>query len=165
WHHDKAGTVCDLGFFSFAAGKGLTLYEGGALVARDPAMRKALIETSRQVVPFRIDWEILRICQLIGYGLFYNPSGLSFTYGANLRHWLRQGNAVNAAGEHFTHIPVHKVSAFRKRVGTSALARLKEHLEDNVSRGRQRAERLSAIEGVTVLKELPSTSATWPTIM
>jgi dTDP-4-amino-4,6-dideoxygalactose transaminase len=165
WYHDKAGTVCDLGFYSFAAGKGLTLYEGGALIARDPAMRKSLAETSRQLVPRRLDWEMLRICQLIGYGMFYNPKGLFYTYGLNLRHWLREGNPVNAAGEHFTQIPVHKVSSFRKEIGASALTRLKEHLENNVERGRKRAERLGEIEGLTVMKELPSTQATWPTIM
>jgi dTDP-4-amino-4,6-dideoxygalactose transaminase len=165
WYQDNVGTVCDLGFYSFAAGKGLTLYEGGALVARDPGMRKSLIETSREIVPQRIDWELMRICQLIGYGLFYNPRGLSFTYGANLRHWLRQGDPVNAAGEHFTQIPVHKVSSFRKSVGASALTRLKTHLEDNVDRGRRRTNRLSEIEGLAVLRELPNTSATWPTIM
>jgi len=41
----------DAGFFSFAAGKGLSLYEGGLWVARDKAMREALAQASAAVIP------------------------------------------------------------------------------------------------------------------
>jgi dTDP-4-amino-4,6-dideoxygalactose transaminase len=165
WHGRPVGTVCDLGFYSFAAGKGLTLYEGGALVTGNPDLRQELSATSRQLVPFRIEWEMLRAVQLLGYGLFYNPTGLAFTYGANMRHWLKRGDPVSAAGEHFDNIPVHKVSRWRKQIGASALTRFKDHLKDNIERGRRRAGKLSEIDGLTVLAEAPSTSGTWPAIM
>lgn len=165
WHGRPVGTIGDLGFFSFAAGKGLTLYEGGALVARDPVLREKLARTSRDLVPLRIDWELLRMAQLLGYTFFYNPLGLYFTYGANMRHWLKKGDPVNAAGEHFTQIPIHKVSAWRKRAGATALLRLAGHLEDGADRGRRRARQLSQIEGLSVFAERPSTSGTWPAIM
>jgi hypothetical protein len=42
---DSVGLRGDAGFFSLAAGKGLSLYEGGLLLARDPALRTALADT------------------------------------------------------------------------------------------------------------------------
>ena len=159
------GTIGDIGFFSFASGKGLTLYEGGAMVARDPAVQEALRSTARDLISWRLDWELLRLAQLAGYCMFYNPLGLTLTYGFNLRHWLKRGDPVNAASENFTQIPLHKVSAWRKRIGASALARLPAQLKSNVERGRRRAEQLSHVSGLKVLSESPATCGTWPAIM
>src|SRR5438132_1456732 len=52
------GTIGDVGFYSLAAGKGLTLYEGGVLVARDAGLRRQLRETSERIVPRRLGWEL-----------------------------------------------------------------------------------------------------------
>jgi perosamine synthetase len=159
------GTIGDIGFYSFAAGKGLTLYEGGALVARDPQIQEALKAKSRQFVPLSIQWELLRMAQLLGYGALYNPVGLTATYGYNLRRYLKTGDMVNATGEHFTQIPIHKISPWRKQVGANALPRLPQHLADAGQRGRRRAAQLNQIDGVRVLAELPDTRGTWPALM
>src|SRR5438876_5309395 len=47
----------DIVFYSLAAGKGLTLYEGGVLVARDEGLRRLLRETTERIAPSRGMWE------------------------------------------------------------------------------------------------------------
>jgi dTDP-4-amino-4,6-dideoxygalactose transaminase len=163
WKGAPAGTLGDIGFYSLACGKGLTLYEGGVMVARDPEIRAALRRLSDETVPFRFGLEFKRCSELIGYRLGYNPVGLGLTYGFRLRYWLNRRNPVRAVGDDFgPDIPLHQVSGWRKRVGTAALRRLPAAIRENVARGRRRAQALALIPGLHLLDDSPDSCGTWP---
>jgi len=158
-----AGTIGDIGIFSLTRGKGLTTYEGGVVVARNPDIQEELSKTSQELAPFKPGLELLRTVQLIGYWLAYNPLGLQLVYGMPLRYWLDKGNPVRAVGDEFSpDIPLHKVGVGRKTIAASAFNRLAPAIADNATRGRNRAAQLSALPGLTVLQEQPETSGTWP---
>ena len=163
WKGAPAGTVGDIGFYSFACGKGLTLYEGGLIVARDPEIRAALRQVSDEMIPFRIGFELKRCAELLGYRLCYNPAVLRLTYGFRLRYWLNRNDPVRAVGDDFgLKIPLHRVGGWRKRVGASALKRLPQAIRENVSRGRRRAQALASIPGLHILNDSPDSVGTWP---
>lgn len=165
WQGRAVGTVGDVGFYSFARGKGLTLYEGGAIVARDPDLLAACRATSARIVPRRPFFELLRCIELVGYRLFYNPFGLRFVYGAPLRKALAHGDPVRAIGDEFScDLPLHRVSRWRQRVGAAALPRLASALQANATRAARRGYELRA-RGVAVLEPSPGDVATWPVLV
>ena len=166
WQGRPVGTIGEIGFYSLARGKGLTLYEGGVLVSRDETLRKELEETSRGLIPARPLFEWLRLTQLIGYRLGYHPAALRLTYGLPLRYWLRRGDPVRAVGDTLGRdIPLHRVGAWRKRVGASALRRLPVAGMENAERGRRRAKVLENISGLRVVNDSPQGGGTWPFLM
>ena len=119
------GLIGDVGFFSLAAGKGLSIYEGGLLLARDPSLREHLKQTSKRVVPRRLGWELRRTVELLGYAALYRPNGLRMAYGEPLRRALRRGDPVAAVGDDFPlTVPLHKVGRWRQVIGAHAAARL-----------------------------------------
>lgn len=123
------GTAGDIGFHSFALGKGLTLCEGGCLVARSEADRQGLRQmAARLLQPGRLT-EALRILALLAYAAGYSPAGLRVSYGPLRRHLLRRGRIAAAIGDHSTGtVAMNRVSVFRQRAGLRALARLPAHL-------------------------------------
>ncbi len=136
-----AGLKGDIGFYSFAAGKGLTLWEGGCLVAQESDVRAGLRETSKRLV--KPDWrrEAWRAFQLFCYHFLYNPLGLALAYGVPRRFWLWQGSPEKAIGEDYAdHIPLHPVGRFRRRIGVQALKRIAAHVAG------ARKRRLSLVE-------------------
>jgi dTDP-4-amino-4,6-dideoxygalactose transaminase len=124
----SVGLQGDLGFFSFAAGKGLSLYEGGCLVSRDAEIRSGLARASARLVPAQPLVEARRTLELLGLHLLYRPLGLYFAYGMPRRYWMKRGNFGKALRDEQTEIPLHGVSAWRKRVGTQLLKRMRSHL-------------------------------------
>jgi dTDP-4-amino-4,6-dideoxygalactose transaminase len=166
WRGRKAGTIGDIGFFSLAAGKGLTLYEGGFLVARDPSVRKALQETSARIAPHQLLPEWHRSLQLIGYALFYRPAMLRLAYGAPLRRALRKGRFTEAIGDDFSSdIPLHLVGSFRRNVGALAVARLPAFLETLAMQAAIRRRLLQSIPRITVTGDADHGRGTWPFFM
>ncbi len=166
WRGRPVGTVGQVGCYSLSRGKGLTLYEGGFWVARDDDLRAATMQAADDLMPPRTGTELLRIVQLIGYRLLYNPIGLNFAYGRALRRALAQRNLLAAVGdEQSSAIPLHRVGRWRRRVGASALRRLPAAISSNARRGRSRAARLREIPGISVLDERPATTGTWPFLM
>jgi dTDP-4-amino-4,6-dideoxygalactose transaminase len=162
----KAGTMGDIGVFSLAAGKGLTLYEGGALVASDPDLRHALQKTSAELAPYLSSWEWRRSLQLLGYGLLYRPAMLRFAYGAPLRRALRKGRAIEAIGDDFSSaIPLHRVGAFRRNIGARAVQRLPSFLDALAMHAAIRRRILQSIPGITVIGDADYTRGTWPFFM
>lgn len=163
----SVGLRGDIGFFSLAAGKGLSIYEGGLLVSRDAAMREALRETGERDVPTRPGWELRRSLELLGLAVLYRPLGLRLAYGLPLRRALRHGDRVAAAGDAFpATIPFHRVGRWRRGVGTRAAARLPDFLAANRARARARIEWLRRdLSAVTVLDEAPGTVGSWPLLM
>ena len=162
----SVGLKGDAGFFSFAAGKGLSLYEGGLWVARDAAMRAALSQASAQVIPGSFKLEALRCLQLAGYAALYRPVPLRLVYGAPLRRALRRNDAIEAAGDDFSaEIPLHRVSAWRKSVGSHALLRLAGFQSELAVQAERRLPQLAALDGVKVLGDMPNAQGVWPSLL
>lgn len=166
WRQQSVGLRGDIGFFSLAAGKGLTLFEGGLLVTADPHMAQALAEVSAEIIPARPLFELRRCIELLGYLLFYRPRGLALVYGRPLRQALQQGDLVDAVGDLFPRqIPLHRVSRWRQAIGLNALARLPAFLHSQREQALRRIRQLSAIAGVSVFVDTPEQQGNWPFLL
>ncbi|CEG58743.1 DegT/DnrJ/EryC1/StrS family aminotransferase [Legionella fallonii] len=112
------GASGDFAVFSFAAGKGATLYEGGLVVSKQGHFIGALqnaIASFEQSKPWL---EVLRVLQLFGYWLFYRPGLFFGVYTLPQAFWAGKNNMINALGEDFSSsFPVHKVSNLRVYLG------------------------------------------------
>jgi len=162
-HGSSVGLAGDIGFFSLAAGKGLSIYEGGLLLARDPELRGQLARTAARIVPRRPDWEGRRSIELLGYAALYRPRGLRLAYGNPLRRALRNGDPVGAIGDDFPlRIPLHRVGHWRQAVGARAAVRLPAFLDQLAAQARQHLPRLRRIAGVEVLDDRAGAEGTWP---
>lgn len=158
-----AGTVGDIGFYSLAAGKGLSIFEGGLLVARDDRWHERFQRTSRRMSRWRPDWEARRMLELAGYAALYRPRGLGFAYGRPLRDALRRGDLLAAAGEHFSaDFPMHRVSRWRASVGARAFARLAPFIAATTAQAKTRLPLVDTLPGVTAFRD---DSGTWPYLM
>jgi len=162
----SVGLQGNAGFFSLAAGKGLSLFEGGLWISADPELRTQLAHTSQSLIPRHTAWEFRRSLELIGYAAAYRPSGLRHVYGTPLRRALRRNDPVAAAGDYFSaDIPLHRVSTWRKAVGSKALLRLPEFQAKLAAQAAERLPRLAGIPGLTVLLDPPGATGTWPIFM
>ena len=141
WENASVGFAGDMGIFSFAVGKGLTIYEGGCLVSQDSEVMRGLRKVSDEIVPHNSLLEALRKIELVHHYLLYNPLGIALTYGVPRRFWLRRKDITRASGDYFiSDIPLHKVSPWRMSVGARASRRLSSHL----TRVRETFEQLGA---------------------
>jgi len=162
----SVGLDGDIGFFSLAAGKGLSIYEGGLLLAREAGLRRALRETSDRTVGRHLGWEWRRSLELLGYAALYGPRGMRLAYGNPQRAALRAGDPVRAAGDDFSlDIPVHRVGRWRRGVGAKAAQRLPAFLDRAAARAARRLPRLQGLPGVEVLKDGPGEQGVWPFFM
>jgi dTDP-4-amino-4,6-dideoxygalactose transaminase len=158
----SVGLAGDVGFFSLAAGKGLSIYEGGLLAARDPALRERLAHAASRVPP-HAGWEWRRAIELLGYAALYRPCGLRLAYGNPLRRALRRGDEIAAVGDDFPPtIPLHRVGRWRQAVGAHALPRLPGFLAQLAAQAQRHLPRLRRIPGVQVLDDPPGAQGTWP---
>ncbi|MDR0225819.1 MAG: DegT/DnrJ/EryC1/StrS family aminotransferase [Burkholderiaceae bacterium] len=157
----------DVGFYSLAVGKGLTTFEGGVLLARDPVLRQALRDTHAASVRQDAGWELRRSLELLGYAALYRPGGLGLAYGRPLRAALKRGDWVEAAGDDFDDaIPRHELGAWRRRVGRRALRRLADFQQAGADRALRRCARLQAIEGVEVVGDaVAGARGVWPVLL
>lgn len=160
------GSIGDIGFWSLAVGKGLTLYEGGVLYARDATLRQRLRQVRVERVQHNAAWELRRSLELIAYWAFYRPFGLRLAYGRPLRRALRRGDPVAAVGDDFDAvIPLHRVSAWRRAVGVNALPRLTQFQQNLTTQAVSRKQRLATITGIQVLDDAPGARGVWPFFM
>jgi dTDP-4-amino-4,6-dideoxygalactose transaminase len=164
---DKSvGLLGDAGFFSFAAGKGLSIFEGGGWIAADAELQAELKRTSQQIIPTRLGREALRCLQLAGYAAAYRPYALHYVYGNSLRRALRRRDRIAAAGDLFaSHIPLHRVSDWRQSVGSRALLRLPDFQRDLARQATIRLPELTRVPGIKVMTDHPGTTGTWPIFM
>lgn len=158
-----AGTYGDIGFFSLAAGKGLSIFEGGLLVARDEAWHERFRRVSRRMARWRPGWELRRTIELAGYAALYRPHGLGVAYGGPLRRALRRGDLLSAAGERFdANFPMHPVGRWRRAVGARAFGRLPAFIATTTAQAAARVPVLASIPGVHVFVD---DGGTWPYLM
>jgi len=159
----SVGLQGDVGFFSLAAGKGLTTYEGGVLVAADSTVRTALRETAARIAPLRAARELQRMLQLCGYWMLYRPRTLRAVYGWRLRRALRRDDPVAAVGDDFDpEIPLHRMGGWRQSVAMRALSRLGAFQQLLSAQAQQRLPRLLALPGVHVLRDSGDAHGVWP---
>jgi dTDP-4-amino-4,6-dideoxygalactose transaminase len=162
----SVGLRGDIGFFSLAAGKGPSIYEGGLLVARDPALREVLRRMHDAVVPRDGAWELRRSLALAGLAAFYRPAGLALAYGLPLRRHLRRGDPVSAVGDHFARtIPLHRVGRWRQGVGTRAAARWPAFLAGRRAQASRRLARLHRVHALDVLAPRAGAEGSWPFLL
>ena len=162
----SVGLAGDIGFFSLAAGKGLSIYEGGLLLARDPLLRERLARTAARLVPHNSGMEWKRRIELLGYAALYRPRGLRLAYGNPLRRALRRGDPVAAVGDDFPlTIPLHRVGRWRQAVGAHAAVRLPAFLDRLSAQAQRRLPRLRQIGGVELLDDPAGAHGTWPFLL
>ncbi len=165
-NNQAVGMIGDAGFYSLAVGKGLTLYEGGVLLAREENMRAQLRQTSNEIIPTRVLSEWRRSLELLAYAGLYRPSLLRLAYGWPLRRALQKGKLIDAVGDDFAvDIPLHRVGRWRRQVGTHALRRLPQFLETLRAQALRRIQRLEAISGLTLLGDAANARGVWPFLM
>ncbi len=151
WAGRSAGLAGDIGVLSLGAGKGLTIFEGGALVARDAQTMAALRRVAARLARPDPLGELGRAAMLAGYHFVYNPDGLRIVYGRPRRRALARGDEIEAAGDRFpAEVEIGGVGRWRKRVGRAALDRLEAHLEGSRARFTRLADRLEAVPGLIV---------------
>ena len=151
WGPRSVGLAGDIGVFSFGAGKGFTLYEGGAFVARDPALMQTMRQELARIAQPSINAEIASCIAFFGYHVFYTPGGLALFYGRPKRAALARGDDIAAAGDAFDlDIAVRGVGAWRKSVGLQALTRLPAHIAQCRRSHARLAEVLGRVPGVHV---------------
>lgn len=150
WRGKAVGTFGDAGFYSLAAGKGLTTYEGGVLLSRDEA-----------TLPSSPLWELRRFAQLAGYCALYRPRALRFAYGTRLRAALKRGKLIEAVGDDFSDaIPFHSLGRWRQAVAANALQRLPPLLEQLSVQAATRSKQLAGVIG-----DPEEGRGTWPFFM
>ena len=166
YNGNSVGMAGDVGFFSLAAGKGLSIYEGGLLVARDPVLREQLARTAARSVPSSFSMECRRSIELLGYAALYQPSGLRLAYGNPLRRALRRDDPITAVGDDFPlTIPLHRVGRWRQTVGAHAATRLATFNKQLTAQAKQRLHRLRQIHGIEVMDDAAGTAGTWPFLL
>ena len=161
------GLVGDAAFFSLAAGKGLTTFEGGLFFSRHPALHAELANTGRRLLPPRFAWSLRRNAELLALALAYKPRLLPFVYGRPLRAALARGEEERAVGDLFSlnDIPLHSLDRLRLRVAGNALSRLPDFLEQGRTRAAQRTARLATGGRLKVLHGVAGSSPVWPMLM
>lgn len=156
----------DIGFYSLTAGKGLTIYEGGFLATTNLEIAKTIDAAIEKNEIYNPLIELKNSVLLFGYKLLYNPLGLNFIYGVQLRKQLERGDTIGALDEYFSlNIPIVKVSDFRKAVGNAALSRLETFVSDNQARAKKRIEQLRSIPLLKVVASDDSSEGCFPIVL
>ena len=156
----------DIGVYSLAVGKGLTMYEGGLLTSRHPHLGAALRGTSLAIALPKPAWELRRCIELLGYALFYRPLFLPFVYGMPLRRALRRNDMQSAAGDVVPPaIPLHRPGSWRQSVVARTAARWPHYHEITRSQAQRRVARLHGIAGILVIGDAPGAQSVWPVLM
>lgn len=166
WQGQLVGTLGDVGCYSLGVGKGLTIYGGGAVVARERKVHQALQNTHSEIVPFKLILELSRLLGLIGYYAFYRPLSLGLVFGMPLRRSLQRGKLIEAVGDDCSaNFPVHHVGRWRKAIGAKALQRLPAFHEASRKQALSRKAQLSKILGVNVIDDAGGDIGTWPYLL
>lgn len=166
-HGQSVGLRGDIGFFSLAAGKGLSIFEGGLLLSGDPELRAALREMSNRCVSRKFGWEARRWLEMLELAACYRPHLLPLVYGRPLRRELGRNQPEQAVGDVFPlSIPQHRVSHWRGHVGYRAAARLPDFLRQGRERAQLLKARLRRIPGIRIIDDgAGQQDGVWPLLM
>lgn len=162
---NESPALADFAVMSFAAGKGLTLLDGGILTSSESSLMQEASKIHDELVSELPLLKLNRQLLFAGYSLFYNPFGLRWIYGTELREWIKKGDYVSAVGDHFElDQPHYRFADWRRQVGVHLLRGLPRFVESNRQRALARVKTLSSETGVTVLTEAPGSKGSWPFI-
>jgi len=157
------GTLGDFSFFSLAAGKGLTLYEGGVLVVNTAALGGPTEATMLRLARPDMVIETRRILEMGGYALFYRPALFWFVFTLPQLFWNMRDDTVKALREGFDiTFPVHSVSGFRKAAGHAAFPRIAAALQNQRKKAARYINALKDLSGITIIRESTADTATYP---
>lgn len=163
WQGQPVGSLGDIGCYSLGVGKGLTIYGGGVLVARDESVRQLLRATGAEIAPYQTAWEVRRLLELVGYYALYRPSGLGLAFGLSLRRKLKKGRLIEAVGDDCSaNFPLHRVGNWRKAIGACALKRLPDFILKTTAQAMRRKSRLAKISDISVMDDDVGDTGTWP---
>lgn len=163
YNGSKAGTLGDFSFFSFCRGKGLTLYEGGAIVSN----RRDVSDVIDQKADFFLKKdhfsEAVKIIELFGYWIMYRPAFFWFVFKLPQIFWKLKGDKFRAYIEYFDiNFSMHEVSGFRKAVGHAGFSRIQNSIIEQREKARYYENELNGVEGVSLIKEAPGSFASYP---
>ena len=162
----KVGTIGDFAFFSFARGKGMTLYEGGVLVSKHGEFAVLLDSAYEQHVPKNRFAELGALSGLLGYALFYRPSLFWFIFDSTYIFWNRLGDEVRAAAEYNRlEFPIYQISAFRQRLGHAFFRRLRPQVVRQWESAQRYFNLFRHAVDFRCIEELPDTRATYPYVV
>lgn len=159
----KTGTLGDFSFFSLARGKGLTIYEGGVLVSNKKQYSPVIEETVKRLVRKNYLSELLKICELVGYWIFYRPLLFWFVFKLPQVFWKQKGNEARAFGEEYdTDFDYYEVSFLRKLMGHLCFYRLEKEIDSQRQKAFYYIKNLSGIAGLQIIQENSGTKAVYP---
>ena len=157
------GTVGDFSFFSLAAGKGLTTYEGGIVATAHGNYAVLIEETYKTILKHNFFRETINIIELFGYSIFYRPQLFWFVFTLPAIFWHLRGDEVKSFAEFFSiDFPVHRISLVRQRIAHGNFHRLSTEIEGQRKKALYYMELLNNRGGLTLLKEYPHDRATYP---
>ncbi|MCU0651771.1 MAG: DegT/DnrJ/EryC1/StrS family aminotransferase [Candidatus Omnitrophica bacterium] len=160
---NKVGALGDFSFFSLCRGKGLTIYEGGVIVANKKEYAPIIERAFRKLANDDIFSEMIKVLELFGYWIFYRPALFWFIFRLPQLFWNLQGNQFRANIEYFEiNFPLHSVSEFRKKIAHNGILRLDAEIIGQRQRAHYYLENLRKIPGITVVDEPAAGQATFP---
>ena len=163
--NQSVGLLGDIGVFSLGVGKGLSIFAGGLIVAKNKRLFSHIQKTSSSMVQNNYLLELRRNIELVFYYIFYRPSLLRFVFGIKLRHYLKENDFIKAAGDDCSFsFPIHRVGDYRKKIGANAIDRLNTFLQINREKAISRMKVLEEIKDLKVLST-KQIYETWPFIV
>ena len=162
-YRDKqAGTWGDFAFYSLCRGKGLTIYEGGAIVSK-PEFASLIESSIKRIVKSAPLAELLKILELFGYWIFYRPSLFWFVFRLPQIFWQLQGKIEKAFIEYFDiNFPVHTVSGIRKKIGHAMFYRLEQEIAGQRRTASAYLNGLNNLPGIKLISEPPGSRSNYP---
>ena len=159
----KTGTLGDAAFFSLSRGKGITTYEGGAIVTDKKELWPAIDRAMARLVTYDKAGEAWLLALLFGYWLFYRPLLFWPVFRLPQRFWNWKGDRVKAAAEDFSmDFPVRRMSGARQAVGHSQFHRLDGEIKKQREKAASLIQGLKKIKGVSVIEEEKGSMASYP---
>jgi dTDP-4-amino-4,6-dideoxygalactose transaminase len=159
----KVGTLGDFSFFSFARGKGFTIYEGGAALANNEKYSHLLAAKIQNLARKDFISESIKVLELIGYWIFYNPYLFWFVFSLPQIFWQWQGKNLRAAAEQYSvDFATSRVSNLRKFLGCLSFYRLDEEIKSQREKAAYYLRALNGVSGLSLIKEPDKAKATYP---
>ena len=156
------GTIGDFAFYSLCRGKGITIYEGGAITCKDN-FSGITQEAFEKISINNYLSESLKILELFGYWAFYRPELFWFAYRLPQKFWEAQNKQERASIEYFTtDFPLHKVSTLRKSVGHTQWRRIKIEIDKQRKKAKYYIEKISGTDGIKLILEGPVSYSNYP---
>ncbi|MCX5709489.1 MAG: DegT/DnrJ/EryC1/StrS aminotransferase family protein [Candidatus Omnitrophica bacterium] len=163
YQEKKVGSIGDFSFFSLCRGKGMTIYEGGVIAAKNPEyfpMIDAQLKENENIAPLS---EALKIIELYGYSFMYRPFFFWWAFRLPQLYWLARGDKIKAAGDYFTEdFPLQRVSELRKRVGHFQFNRLDKEIVQQRAKAEIYIEGLKGNADIKPITEIAGTLSTYP---